>query len=156
MKNKILISLLTASLAMNLGVAAMFGQKLFQTSNTSSQKTCPFSSDDNPLYKLLNLSPEQLGVIKSIAIDFHQNIGKLSSEVQEKRTVMMAMMEQNEVDLDKVNAVRQDIWSLQSKIQQTVFEHILQMKKILTPEQRKIFFQTMRQSFVQQSLNCSQ
>lgn len=156
MKNKILISLLTASLAMNLGVAAMFGQKLLQTRNISSQKTCPFSSDDNQLYKLLKLNSEQLDAIKSIAVDFHQNIKNLSNDVQVKRTVMMSMMEQNEVDFDKVNAVRQDIWSLQSKIQQTVFEHILQMKKILTPEQRKIFFQTMRQSFVQQSLNCGQ
>lgn len=156
MKNKIFISLLTASLAMNLGVAAMFGQKLFQTRNTFSQKNCPFSSDDNPLYKLLKLNSEQLDAIKSIAVDFHQNIGNLSNEVQVKRTVMMSMMEQDDIDLGKVNAVRQDIWSLQSKIQQTVFEHILQMKKILTPEQRKIFFQTMRQSFVQQSLNCGQ
>lgn len=134
----------------------MFGQKLFQTSNTSSQKTCPFSSDDNHLYKILKLNAEQLDAIKSIAVDFHQNIGNLSNEVQVKRTVMMSMMEQDDIDLGKVDAVRQDIWSLQSKIQQTVFEHILQMKKILTPEQRKIFFQTMRQIFGQQSLNCGQ
>jgi len=156
MKNKILISLLTASLAMNLGVATMYSQKLFQTRNILSQKTCPFSSDDSQLYKLLKLNPEQLDAIKLIAADFHQNIGNLSSEVQEKRTVMMVMMEQDDIDLGKVDAARHGIWSLQSKIQQTVFEHILQMKKILTPEQRKIFFQTMRQSFVQQSLNCSQ
>jgi len=156
MKSKLLISLLTASLAMNIGIAAMFGQKLFQTPMSTSQRYCPFSSDDNPLYKLLHLKPDQLEAIKSIAGDFHQNIEKLSMEVQQKRTAMMSMMERDDIDYQTVNAERKDIWQLQSNIQQIVFEHILQMKKILTPEQRKLFFQTMRQSFVQQALTCSQ
>lgn len=156
MKSKFLIFLLTASLAMNIGIATMFGQKLFQKQTSTSQRYCPFSSDDNPLYKLLNLTPDQLGAIKSIAGDFHQSIEKLSMEVQEKRTAMMSLMERDDIDYQTLNAQRKDIWQLQSIIQQIVFEHILQMKKILTPEQRKIFFQTMRQSFVQQALTCSQ
>lgn len=156
MKNKVLISLLTASLAMNIGVAAMFGQKLFQARAVTNERYCPFSSDDNPLYNLLNLSTDQLNSIKSIAVDFHRTIGTLSNEVQGKRTVMMSLMERDDVDLHQLETVRHDIWALQSQIQQIVFEHILQMKQILTPEQRKVFFQAMRQSFSRQSLNCSQ
>ncbi|WP_029460629.1 Spy/CpxP family protein refolding chaperone [Solidesulfovibrio alcoholivorans] len=156
MKSKLLISLLTASLAMNIGIAAMFGQKLFQARTSTTQRYCPFSSDDNPLYKLLNLKSDQLEAIESIAGDFHQKIEKLSMAVQQKRTAMMSMMERDDIDYQTVNAERNDIWQLQSAIQQIVFEHILQMKKILTPEQRKIFFQTMRQGFVQQALTCGQ
>ena len=156
MKNKILISVLTASLAMNVGIAAMFGQKLFQTKAATSERYCPFSSNDNPLYGLLHLNPEQLDYIKPIAGDFHQAIRRLSHEVQEKRSVMMALLERDDIDLSKIEIVRHAIGSLQSQIQQIVFEHILQMKKILTPEQRKVFFQTMRQSFPWQSQNCSQ
>jgi Spy/CpxP family protein refolding chaperone len=156
MKNKLLISILTASLAMNIGIAAMFGQKLFQTEAVTSARYCPFSSDDNPLYNLLNLSTDQLDTIKSIAVDFHRTMGKLSNEVQEKRTVMMSLMERDDVDLHQLETVRHDIWALQSQIQQIVFEHILQMKKMLTPEQQKVFFQAMRRSFSRQSQNCSQ
>jgi Spy/CpxP family protein refolding chaperone len=156
MKNKVLISLLTASLAMNVGIAAMFGQKIFQARTVTSGRYCPFSSDDNPLYSLLNLNSEQLASVKYIAEDFHQTIEKLSSEVQEKRDAMMALMERDDVDLKEIDTVRHDIWSLQSQIQQIVFEHILQMKKMLTPEQRKVFFQAMRHSFSRQSQNCSQ
>ena len=156
MKNKLLISILTASLAMNIGIAAMFGQKLFQVRAVTSERYCPFSSNDNPLYNLLSLRPEQLNSIKPIAGDFHQAIRRLSHEVQDKRSVMMSLLERDDVDLNKIEAVRHDIGSLQSQIQQIVFEHILQMKKILTPEQRKVFFQAMRQSFPWQSQNCSQ
>jgi Spy/CpxP family protein refolding chaperone len=156
MKNKVMISLLTASLAMNIGVAAMFGQKIFQAKAVTNERYCPFSTNDNPLYNLLNLSSDQLGSIKSIAGDFHQTIARLSNEVQEKRSVMLSLMEKDGVDMNQIEIVRHDIGSLQSQIQQIVFEHILQMKKLLTSEQRKVFFQAMRQSFPRQSQNCSQ
>jgi hypothetical protein len=156
MKNKILISLVAASLAMNFGVAAMFGLRFIQTRSADTQKGCPLVSNDDHLYSLLGLSPDQLASIKSIAEKFHENAGKLSNEIHEKRDIMMSMMEQDDVDMSQVNQVRQGILSLQATMQQMVFDHILQMKKALNPDQKKLFFQALRRSFIPQSLNCSQ
>lgn len=69
---------------------------------------------------------------------------------------MMSLMEQDNVDMAHANQVRQGILELQSTMQQMVFDHILQMKQILNQDQKKQFFQAMRQSFIQQNLPCSQ
>lgn len=139
-------------LAMNIGAATMFGLHFVQTRSAGDPKGCPLVSNDNHLYALLGLTPDQQASISPLARDFHENIGKLSSEIHEKRNGMIAMLEQDPVDMDHVNRIRKEILSIQSTIQQNVFEHILKMKEILNPEQRQIFFKALRQSFLTQNL----
>ncbi len=156
MKNKILISVLAASLAMNLGVAAMFGLRFIQTRSVTPPKGCPLVSNDDRLYSLLGLSSDQLASIAPLAQKFHEKIDALSNEIHGKRDIMMSLMEQDDVDMAQANQVRQGILKLQSTMQQMVFDHILQMKQILNQDQKKQFFQVMRRSFIQQNLPCSQ
>lgn len=140
-----------ASLAMNLGVAAMFGQRFFKTRPVNNSIGCPIISNDDRLHALLGLSPAQLTAMKPLARDFHENIDKISSEIHAKRDRMMSMMEDDDVDMVKANQTRQDILSLQATLQQTVFEHILHMKQLLNENQKKLLFQAMRQSLAQQN-----
>jgi hypothetical protein len=156
MKNKILISVLAASLAMNLGVAAMFGLRFIQTRSVIPPNGCSLVSNDDRLYSLLGLSSDQLAAITPLAQKIHEKIGALSNEIHGKRDVMMSLMEQNDVDMAQANQVRRGILELQSTMQQMVFDHILQMKQILNQDQKKRFFQAMRQSVIQQNLPCSQ
>jgi len=156
MKGKIWISVLVLSLAMNIGVATMFGLRFMQTNKADTPQKCPFSSNDTHLYTLLGLTPEQQAEIAPLARGFHENIGKLSSEIHQKRNSMIAMMEQDPVDMDQVNLLRKEMQSLQSLLQQQVFEHILKMKQMLKPEQGKIFFQALRQSFIPQNVHCNE
>ena len=155
MKNKIWVSVLAVSLAMNIGVATMFGLRFFQNSRTDHAKECSFVSSDNPLYLLLGLSPEQLATIQPMAHDFHEKIGKLSGEIHEKRNLMISMMEQEPVEMEQVNRIRKEMASIQATIQQDVFDHILKMKQVLTPAQKEVFFQSLRQSFITQNFNCN-
>ena len=140
-------------LAMNIGAAIMFGLHFVQTRSAGDPKECPLVSNDNHLYALLGLSPEQQALISPLARDFHGNLGKLSSEIHEKRNSMISMLEQDPVDMDHVSRIRNEILSIQSTIQQSVFEHILQMKEILNPEQRQVFFKALRQSFITKNLH---
>ena len=140
-------------LAMNIGAAIMFGLHFVQTRSAGDPKECPLVSNDNHLYSLLGLTPEQQASISPLARDFHENIGKLSSEIHEKRNIMISMLEQDPVDMDQVTLIRKEILSIQSTIQQGVFEHLLKMKEMLNPEQRQVFFKALRQSFITQNLH---
>ncbi|WP_428563642.1 MAG: Spy/CpxP family protein refolding chaperone [Solidesulfovibrio sp. DCME] len=156
MKNKILISVLAASLAMNLGVAAMFGLRLIQTKNDGNSKACPFVSNDERLYTMLGLTPDQLASIKPLAEKFHSNIEKLSADIHVKRDDMISIIDCDAVDMVLASQVRQEILGLQSILQENVFTHILQVKQVLTPDQRQLFFQIIRRSFIPQSPTISQ
>ena len=156
MKGKIWISVLVLSLAMNIGVAAMFGLRLVQTKKADPPQDCLFSSSDAHLYTLLGLTPEQQGAITPLARDFHEYIGKLSSEIHQKRNLMIAMMEQDPIDMDQVNLLRKEMQSLQAILQQQVFEHILKMKQMLTPEQRNVFFQALRQNLIPRNAHANE
>lgn len=153
MKSKIWMSVLVLSLAMNIGVVTVFGLRFVQTNKTDNLKKCPFSSTDEHLFKLLGLTPAQQEAITPLAQKFHENIGRMSDEIHQKRTVMIALMEQDPVDMDDVNLVRKEMQSLQFTLQQQVFEHILKMKQVLNPEQRHVFFQALRQSFLPENVH---
>jgi Spy/CpxP family protein refolding chaperone len=156
MKGKIWILVLVLSLAMNIGVATMFGLRLVQAKKAATPQECPFSPNDTHLYTLLSLTPEQQTAITPLARDFHEHIGNLSGEIHQKRNLMIAMMEQDPVDMDQVNLLRKEMQSLQFTLQQQVFEHILKMKQMLKPEQRNVFFQALRQSFIPQVAHANQ
>jgi len=156
MKNKIWIFVLMLSLAMNVGVATMFGLRFVQIKNADNSNRCPLVAKDTYLFTLLDLSQKQLALITPLAYDFHEELGKMSSEVHEKRNAMIAMMEQEPIASDQVNRIRQEIAVLQSTIQQRVFEHILKMKEILSQEQKQVFFKALRQRFLTQNLNCNE
>jgi len=156
MKGKIWISVLVLSLSMNIGIATMFGLRFVQTKKADLSQKCPFSSNDTHLYTLLGLTPEQQAEITPLARDFHEHIGKLSSEIHQKRNSMIAMMEQDPVDMDQVNLLRKEMQSIQFTLQQQVFEHILKMKQMLKPEQQEVFFQALRQSFIPQNVHCNE
>jgi Spy/CpxP family protein refolding chaperone len=156
MKGKIWISVLVLSLAMNIGVATMFGLRFVQAKKAATPQECPFSPNDAHLYALLGLTPEQQTAITPLARDFHEHIGKLSGEIHQKRNLMIAMMEQDPVDMDQVNLLRKEMQSLQSTLQQQVFEHILKMKQMLKPEQRNVFFQALRQNFIPRNAHANE
>lgn len=155
MKKNLLVSILAISLAMNIGVAGVLGYKLLETKNVSRERVCPFGSDDNPLYKALNLNGEQLKLVRSIADSFHRQVGVIAGDIQEKRNIMVSLLEGEIVNEEDVGLIQQEIRLLQANIQDRVFQHLLEMKNILTPEQRQVFFQTMRQSFGKNNLQCN-
>ena len=153
MKKKILLSILLVSLAMNVGVAAVLGLRSMHNKNAATSPGCPFVTKDAHLFTTLGLSPGQLARITPLAHEFHEELGKLSGEIHEKRNLMIATMEQEPVANDQLNRQRQEIAVLQASLQQRVMAHILQMKTLLSPEQQKIFFQALRQSFLTQNFN---
>jgi hypothetical protein len=153
MKNKILLSVLVVSLAMNIGVASMFGLRWVQTRAVDPPKGCSFAVKDSHLFTLLGLSAEQSALIMPMAHQFHEHIDKLSGEIHQKRNLMLTLMEQEPIANDQINRIRLEIAALQASMQQQVFEHILHMKKQLNPDQKQIFFKALRRSFITQNLN---
>jgi hypothetical protein len=155
MKSKVWFAVLVISLAMNVGIATMLGLKFFQKSRVDIAKGCTFVANDNPLYLQLGLSPEQLAIVHPMALEFHEKIGNLSKKIHENRSTMISMIEKEPVEMEQVNLVRKEMATMQSTIQQDVFDHIMKMKQILTPAQREVFFQSLRQSFIAQNFNCN-
>ncbi len=137
MKKKILLFLLVGSLALNLGFLAVYGRKYFQTPPPKAT-ACPLTASYVHLYTFLGLDEEQLRRIETMAHGFHMRIEEISG------------LEKDATDRAAIDAIHRDIAALQSEMQELVVAHIIEMKGIMTPEQRSKFFTSMERTFALQ------
>ncbi len=152
MKKKLLLFLLVGSLALNLGFLAVYAKKYFQTPPPNAA-ACPLNASMDHLYTFLGLSGEQLQRIESIAHDFHMRIGEISGQIIEKRNSLLREFEKDVTDRAAIDAIHRDIAVLQSQMQELVVAHLIEMKTIMTPEQRDKFFASMERNFALQDFS---
>ena len=153
MNKRTLFLLLVCSLALNLGFAGVYGFNMITRPKVTPPTDCPFASDYTHLYTTLGLNQAQLERIEPLAGTFHEKAALIAGHIVEQRDKLVGEMARETVDRAALDAIHKDIATRQSEMQQLVVGHILDMKQVMNPEQRKLFFESMRRSFRSQQRN---
>ena len=146
MKGKLLIIVLTLSLAVNASVVATIGYHYWRNTCLTPSAPCPLNQEDHHPYQDLGLSPEQLAKMTALAGSFHRRLNELEGAVETKRNLLIDCLGENEIDLPRTEAIRKEIAGYQDEIQKEVIAHIAESKKIMNPDQQKRFIELLRTS----------
>ena len=144
MKGKLLIVILTLSVAVNASAVATIGYHYWRNTCLTPSAPCPLNQEDRHPYQELGLSPEQLTKMASLSDSFHRRLGELETSIETKRNRLIDLLGEKEIDLPRTEAVRKEIAGYQDEIQKEVILHIAESKKILNPEQQKHFIELLR------------
>ncbi len=146
MRVKWWVLVLILSLTVNGAVFAIVGYNYYCDIFFTPSPSCPVYSTGGHLYKELGLSSSQLKRMDSLAHVFHAKLERLGSRMHGKRGLLVDLLRQEPIDLEKVEHLRKDIANIQDEIQREVIAHIQEIKDILDPEQEKRFFDLLRTS----------
>ena len=147
MKNKLFLSLVACSIALNMGFIGVYGFNMLHGKEPVAPQNCPFTSKYTHLYTALGLSRQQLEAIEPLAGEFHKQAESIGKHIVKQRNSLVEAMAQELVDKSVIDAIHRDIAERQSVMQQLVVSHLLEMKDLMTPEQRVMFFSAMQRSF---------
>jgi Spy/CpxP family protein refolding chaperone len=146
MRGKLLIVVLTLSLAVNASTVATIGYHYWRNSCLTPSAPCPLSPADRHPYQDLGLSPDQMTQMASMAQSFHSRLNELEGAVETKRNLLIDALGKEKIDLPRTEAIRKEIAVFQDEIQKEVIAHIAESKKIMTPDQQKRFVELLRVS----------
>lgn len=152
MKSKFPVYLLTLSLALNVGVLGTLAYRYF-TAPPLAPRTCPFASDQQHMYDVLGLSSEQRAALDPMAMEFHVSLRELQASAGEQRDALLTLMEQDKLDIQGIREAHNELNARQTTVQNAVMGHLLDVKRILTPAQQKMFFKLVRQTLSQTNNN---
>jgi len=140
MKKKLLILCLTFSVAINIGVLGSAGYSWLKISGEERPHQEEKHSPMSFLGKELSLSQSQAREMESLRKALEPKMEEIREELRDKRVQLVNLLMEAEADLEKINIQLNEIESLQTELQKLVIDHLLQEKKILSPEQQKKFF----------------
>ncbi|MBE0460677.1 MAG: periplasmic heavy metal sensor [Candidatus Aminicenantes bacterium] len=140
MKRNVLIFSLILSVAINIGVFGSAGYRWFKSRGEEPRHRADVHSPMSAFCKKLGLSREQIREMESLREVLEPKIEEIKKELKEKRVLLINHLKESEPDREKINIELSEIESLQTDLQKIVIGHMLQEKKILSPEQQEIFF----------------
>lgn len=88
------------------------------------------------LMKKLNLTSEQRNKIADIRSKYQPKFDSLNEQIRNEREILGEMMRTNQGE-NQMRSQHQKIVSLSQQIQNLRFESMLEMREVLTPEQRQ-------------------
>jgi Spy/CpxP family protein refolding chaperone len=92
------------------------------------------------LHKKLHLSEEQRAKFEAMGKDFRERMDVLRKQTHTDREELTQLLLKSEVDREKIEKKIDAISMAQKEVQLEVIDHLLKLKKILTPEQQREFF----------------
>jgi Spy/CpxP family protein refolding chaperone len=110
--------------------------------------SCPF------LYEQLNLTKEQLSQVEPIRDRFHARLAEISSSIKTKQLRLIGLLAAADLDHNGVDTLKEEIRVLQQTMHDTIIGHILEETNIFTAEQRKSFFNLMKERIEQSGQPC--
>ena len=150
MRNKWTTMILVLSLAMNAAVLAVAGYGYYHNSRPPTIAADHSPQGDHHFYEKLGLAPAQLAKMTPMAATFHERLKNLHYEMDEKKDAMIRLVAGESVVPDRIEALRIEMAAIQDGIQKTVIAHVLDVKEILDLNQRKRFFDLLRNSMTQE------
>lgn len=140
MKVKALIVLLIISLGLNIGVLVTVGQRFMRFRDFHCEpKGEPGPRLKSRMQKMLGLTDGQVAAFE----EGHKAMEKANQPIREqlesKRYELMNLLAQDDVDKAKVYKLLADINALQLKLEKNIVNRSIDIKKTLTPEQKKKF-----------------
>lgn len=97
------------------------------------------------LYKELNLTAEQKNALKENKNKHREESKALFENMRAKKDLMREELSKDTVNMDKINQIQSEIKELQTKMSDQRLQGILEVRKILTPEQFKKFMASMEE-----------
>jgi hypothetical protein len=96
------------------------------------------------LQKALSLNDSQWTLLRPGIESYRETTFSLCREIAKNRAALVDELEKTPIDTAALLECKERIVACQSKMQELVTGHILEEKKMLTPDQRKRFFKTLR------------
>ena len=99
-----------------------------------------------PLQKTLQLTADQWDSVKPRFDVFHSSALKICGRVQINRAAFVNELEKPQPDTSVLKELGLKILEEQQKLQELSVKHLLEEKKMLSPEQRNRFFAEIRKN----------
>ena len=96
---------------------------------------------------LITLTDEQKRQVEDIRRDFLPKVEGIRQSLRQKRLQLNDLLFAESPDLNKIEEASNAISALQAKLERKVIDHILQEKELLNPEQKREFYQVIRNEF---------
>jgi Spy/CpxP family protein refolding chaperone len=97
------------------------------------------------LSEKLNLSPEQQKLLDANRSEHRQKMQEIFKNIREKRSELREELEKPTLDLEKIKVKHSELKTLFSSMLDLRLEGIIKSSKILTPEQRKIMAEFLKE-----------
>ena len=143
MDRKVLVVILVISVAINLATMFTLGYFWWARHKVAEQRVLvdrPHMMHDwhqTRMAKELGLSDEQIEAMRSVNEEMRITTQPLREELFKKRQELMSLLRDEEIDREKADVLIGQIASLQANLDEQIFDRLLMMKRILTPEQQQ-------------------
>ncbi len=143
MDKKILVVILVVSVAINLATIFTLGYFWWTRHPAAEQELLvhpPHMMHDwqqTRMARELGLSNDQIQEMRKANEEMRIAMQPLREELFTKRQELMSLLRDEDVDRAKADMLIEQIADLQTRHDAEIFERLLVMKKILTPEQRQ-------------------
>jgi Spy/CpxP family protein refolding chaperone len=101
---------------------------------------------------LIALTNEQKQHVEDIRRDFLPKVAGIRQSLRDNRLKLNDLLFAEPADKKSIAEKSNEISALQAKLEQEVIDHILQEKELLSPEQKRDFYQVIRAEFEQGGL----
>ena len=96
---------------------------------------------------LMTLTESQKQQVEDIRRDFLPRVAGIRQALRQKRLELNDLLFSEPPDLQAIEGKSRDISKLQAQLEREVIEHIIQEKELLSPEQKKRFYDIIRGEF---------
>ncbi len=96
---------------------------------------------------LIALTKEQKRQVEDIRRDFLPKVAGIRQSLRDNRLKLNDVLFAESPDMKSIAEKSNEISTLQAKLEREVIDHILQEKELLSPEQKKEFYQVIRNEF---------
>jgi Spy/CpxP family protein refolding chaperone len=107
---------------------------------------CPISEGDHHLYQALGLSTDQLAKVQPLARTFHDRLQALQKDMEAEKSLLVHLLAKEDVNHAQMEKLRKAMASIQDEIQKEIISHILELRGILTAQQKERFFALVSQN----------
>ena len=150
MQNRWIAMILVLSLAMNTAVLTVAGYKYYKQNRRLSEATLHSQERNYHFYQKLGLTPVQLAKMNPMANTFHKSLKSLHSDMEAKKIAMINLLSGENVSPARIEEIRKEMATIQDSAQKVVIAHVLDVKEVLNPSQRKRFFELLSKSMHQE------
>ena len=136
MKSKALLIALVISLGINVGVIGTVAYRLIEGRQFRSHMNERLWRH-SPLKRDLKLTDEQLDEMDRMREEMREKIRPLREKLGDRRRELISLLRADEPDRSKLDPLAGEIADLQSELGLSIFEHLFEMREILSEEQRE-------------------
>jgi Spy/CpxP family protein refolding chaperone len=136
MNSKALVIALIVSIGINVGVIGTVAYRLIEGRQFRSHLHERLWRH-SPLKRDLKLTDEQLDEMDRMREEMREKVRPLREQLGDRRRELIDLLRADEPDRSKLDPLAGEIADLQSELGLSIFEHLLEMREILSEEQRE-------------------